>query len=74
MNFIDKNTPHQYWLAKSFIVLAKTYEKQNDLFQATHTLKSVIENYEVKDDGILDEATAYLQQLENNSSAQSDKK
>ncbi len=64
MDFIDKNSPHQYWLAKSFILLAKTYEKQNDRFQATHTLKSVMENYEVKDDGIIEEATAYLNQLE----------
>ena len=64
MDFIEKNTPHQYWLAKSFILLAHVYEKQNDLFQATHTLKSTIENYEQKDDGIIDEATQYLQTLE----------
>lgn len=64
MDFIDKNTPHQYWLAKSFILLAHVYEKQNDIFQATHTLKSTIENYEQKDDGILDEANRYLRELE----------
>ncbi len=64
MNFIEKNTPHQFWLAKSFILLAHVYEKQNDLFQAVNTLKSVIENYEQKEDGILDEANKYLQILE----------
>ena len=64
MNFIEKNTPHQFWLAKSFILLAHVYEKQNDLFQATNTLKSIIENYEQKGDGILDEANQYLQTLE----------
>jgi len=64
MDFIDKNSPHQYWLAKSFLLLAKTYEKQNDNFQAIHTLKSVIDNYETKDDGIIEEANAYLLQLE----------
>ena len=64
MDFIDKNTPHQYWLAKSFILLAHVYEKQNDLFQATHTLQSTIENYNQKDDGIIDEAKQYLQELE----------
>jgi tetratricopeptide (TPR) repeat protein len=63
-DFIEKNTPHQYWLAKSFILLAHVYEKQNDLFQATNTLKSIIENYELKGDGILDEAKQYLQTLE----------
>lgn len=64
MDFIEKNTPHQFWLAKSFILLAHVYENQNDLFQAVNTLKSVIANYEQKDDGILDEANQYLRMLE----------
>ena len=64
MDFIEKNTPHQYWLAKSFILLAHVYENENDMFQATNTLKSIIENYEQKGDGILDEANQYLQKLE----------
>ncbi len=64
MDFIAKNSPQKYWLGKSFILLAHIYEKMNDLFQATNTLKSVIENYEVKDDGIVDEASAYLKLLE----------
>ncbi len=64
MDFISKNSPQKYWLGKSFVLLAHVYEKMNDLFQATNTLKSVIENYEVKDDGIVDEASAYLKILE----------
>ena len=64
MDFIEKNTPHQYWLAKSFILLAHTYEKQNDSFQATHTLQSIIENYNEKNDGIINEAEQYLKELE----------
>jgi len=64
MDFIEKNTPHQFWLAKSFILLAHTYEKQNDLFQATHTLQSIIENYTEKNDGITKEAEQYLKELE----------
>ncbi len=63
-DFIEKSTPHQFWLGKSFLLLAHVYEKQNDLFQATNTLKSIIENYEQKGDGIVDEATQYLQSLE----------
>ncbi len=63
-DFIEKSTPHQYWLAKSFLLLAHVYEKQNDLFQATNTLKSIIENYEQKNDGIIEEASQYLQTLE----------
>ncbi len=64
MDFISKNSPQKYWLGKSFILLAHVYERMNDLFQATNTLKSVIENYETKEDGIVDEASAYLKILE----------
>jgi len=70
-DFIEKNSPHQYWLAKSFILLAHVYEKQNDFFQATNTLKSIIENYENKGDGILDEANGYLKILEASDSSAS---
>ena len=64
MDFISKNSPQKYWLGKSFILLARIYEKMNDLFQATNTLKSVIENYDNKEDGIVEEASAYLKILE----------
>ncbi len=64
MDFIAKNSPQKFWLGKSFILLAHIYEKMNDLFQATNTLKSVIENYDSKDDGIVEEASAYLKILE----------
>ena len=64
MDFIAKNSPQKYWLGKSFVLLAHIYERMNDLFQATNTLKSVIENYDTKDDGIVEEASAYLKILE----------
>lgn len=64
MDFIAKNSPQKYWLGKSFILLAHIYERMNDLFQATNTLKSVIENYDTKEDGIVEEASAYLKVLE----------
>ena len=72
-DFIEKNSPHQYWLGKSFILLAHVYEKQNDLFQATNTLKSIIENYEQKEDGIVEEAAQYLRILEAKDNAGTDK-
>lgn len=64
MDFISKNTPHQIWLAKSFILLADIYLSQGDQFQASHTLQSIIENYPEKDDGVLETAKAKLQHLE----------
>ncbi|MBU8892748.1 MAG: tetratricopeptide repeat protein [Bacteroidales bacterium] len=44
-DFASQNTSQEYWLAKSFILLADVYLKKDDKFQATHTLKSIIENY-----------------------------
>jgi len=63
-NFIDLNTPHQYWMAKSFLVLADIYAQKGDNFQAIQTLQSVIDNYEVTDDGILDLAKGKKAELE----------
>ena len=54
--FIDLNTPHQYWMAKSFLVLADIYIEKEDYFQAGHTLQSIIDFYENQDDGIVAEA------------------
>jgi TolA-binding protein len=64
MDFIDKNSPHQYWLAKSFILLSDIYLKNNDEFQAKHTLKSIVENYPEQNDGILDLTRRKLQIIE----------
>ena len=55
-DFVEKNTSHTFWMAKSFIVLAEVYIDTEDLFQASHTIQSVIDNYDVRDDGILREA------------------
>ncbi|MCK4750896.1 MAG: hypothetical protein KAT15_27750, partial [Bacteroidales bacterium] len=52
--FIDLNTPHEYWMAKSFILLADIYLVDDDDFQAVQTLQSIIDYYEKTDDGILD--------------------
>lgn len=43
--FIDEFSAYDYWLAKSFILLADVYTKKGDLFQAKQTLQSIIDNY-----------------------------
>ena len=55
-NFIDLNSPHQYWMAKAFMLLADIYHNKKDDFQASNTLQSIIDNYENKEDGIVKEA------------------
>jgi len=64
MDFIDKNSPHQFWLAKSFLLLSDIYLKNGDEFQAKHTLKSIEENYPEKTDGILETTHQKLQLIE----------
>lgn len=65
MHFAEINTPHQYWLAKSFVVLADLYAKQDNFFQAKATLQSIIDGYTDDTDGVKDEARDRLQLLVN---------
>lgn len=62
-HFIDLNTPHQYWMAKSFLLLADIYLQKKDEFQASQTLQSVIDNYGTPSDGIIDEAKKKLAEI-----------
>lgn len=61
---INNMGAHDYWVAKSFILLADTYAGKGDSFQAKSTLESVIENYEEEDD-IIPAAKERLQKLNN---------
>jgi predicted negative regulator of RcsB-dependent stress response len=43
---VDEMPSYDYWLAKSFILLADNYVKLGSIFQAKRTLQSVIDNHE----------------------------
>jgi len=62
-DFIDQNSPHQYWMARMFILLADISLKKNDEFQARATLQSLADYYQTDDDGILDEVRRRLSDL-----------
>lgn len=60
LDFLEKNSPHQYWLGKSYILWSHIFIARNELFQARYTLQNVMQNYKVKDDGIITEVNDVL--------------
>ncbi len=64
VDFNNKNTPHQYWLARAIIKLADIYVQRDDDFQARHTLQSIVQYYDNKNDGIIAMAEEKLNEIE----------
>lgn len=58
----NKYASYEYWVVKTFILIADNYYAQNNTFQAKATLESIIENYE-GDVTIIAEAKAKLEKI-----------
>jgi len=58
--FVTQNTPHQFWMARMFLLLADISIKKGDTLQARATLQSLKEYYTIDNDGILDEVKSKL--------------
>lgn len=69
--FADKGTRHLYWMGQAFLLLSDLYMAKKDHFQALHTLKSIVENYENKSDGVIEAAKVKLQKVEALAAAES---
>jgi TolA-binding protein len=61
--FINLNTPHQFWMARIFLLLADISIKKGDTLQARATLQSLKDYYSIDNDGILDEVKSKLDTL-----------
>ena len=61
MDFIQSKTPHLYWLAKGVILLGDIYVDRQDYFQAKATYKSILDNYQTPDDGIIETVEKKMQ-------------
>ena len=48
--YIDESTPHAYWLARSFVLLADLYASQGRNAEAKQYLVSLQSNYSADDD------------------------
>lgn len=48
-DLLSAGSPFEYWLAKSYVLLGDIYVEKGDLFQAKHTYKSIMDNYEGAD-------------------------
>lgn len=53
--FAESNSPHSYWLARSFMILGDLYAEKGDKFQARATYQSVADGYPNDTDGIVKE-------------------
>ncbi|MGM0530567.1 MAG: tetratricopeptide repeat protein [Bacteroidota bacterium] len=65
-DFVEQKSSQEYWKARSYVLLADVYKAVEDSFQARHTLKSIIENYEPSGEGddILEKAKEKYNNLE----------
>jgi len=47
---IKQKSGYNYWIAKSYLLLADIFDAQEDYFQARSTLQSIIDNYKGADE------------------------
>ena len=64
--FSDSGTSHNYWLAKSFIVLGDAFVEMDNLEQAKATFESVAQGYtpETEDDDVIPGVQMRLEKLQ----------
>ena len=67
LDYINVSTPHSYWLARSFVLLADVYIKGEKYIEAKQYLISLRQSYQAKDDiaSMIDERLKTLESMMN---------
>lgn len=60
ISFLERSTPHQYWLGRSYLLWAEIFIARKELFQARYTLQNVLEHYKNQEDGIIKRVSELL--------------
>lgn len=60
----DDFSSYEFWVVKGFILLADSYIKEKDYFQARATLQSILDHYENNTDGLRDICRQKLKEIE----------
>lgn len=58
----NKYSSYEYWIAKTFVLIADNYYAQGNSFQAKATLESIVQNYD-GDKEVLEEAKSKLEYI-----------
>ena len=68
LDYINISTPHSYWLARSFVLLADVYTKNEKYIEAKQYLISLKQSYQAKDDiaSMIESRLKALEKLMNN--------
>ena len=61
---LKRKPAYDYWIAKSLLLQSNILIAQNELFQARSNADVVLKNYPIEDDGILDEASAIIAEID----------
>ncbi len=67
---IDQKPSYNYWIGKSYLLLADIFYAQDDLFNSKATLQSIVDNYKTDDD-VLSEAKQKLNTVTDKENSQS---
>jgi tetratricopeptide (TPR) repeat protein len=63
IRFSKSGSPHEYWIARAFILLGDVYVQRGDAFQAKATYESIVDGYSNDADGIKDAVRERISQL-----------